>query len=479
MSSDNFSDLFPSGALEGVIPEGEVCVKRDKPERRIWSVSSLLFTLREQIDIAVGRIWVEGEISNLSIPASGHRYFTLKEKNAGINAVIFKNRLVRNDLPKEFPIENGQRILCFGRPDIYTVRGELQFIVERIEPCGRGALAIAFEVLKNKLAKEGLFEGNIKRPLPSIVERVYLVTSPTGAVVQDFIKTASKYLHSAEILIIPSRVQGENAAEELCQAIHTASSISKKNEVIVLARGGGSMEDLQAFNDEKLARAIRSCSLPVVSAVGHETDFTISDFVSDLRAPTPTAAASIIFKEQAEAAKRFNDLKRRFSNAITSRINKKKHALQTARLKLRGPERAVIECRFYHDEQERRLISAMNNLISLYRQRNSSNQSLLEKYNPLLTLQRFSQIKEGLDWRLSSAMKFFLDTKKNSFAIMAGRLDAVSPLGPLSRGYSLVSKKKDGRVICSFKDVSVGEILEIKPFEGKISCKVTDCSEEH
>ncbi|HJT71670.1 MAG TPA: exodeoxyribonuclease VII large subunit, partial [Terriglobales bacterium] len=285
------------------------------PERKIWAVRNLLAAVRTRVEREYSDIWVEGEISNFRAHDSGHLYFTLKDENAQIRAVMFRSqaRLLR------FRPEDGMRIILRGRVTIYEGRGELQLSAEYLEPKGAGALQIAFEQLKAKLEAEGLFDQQRKKPIPALPRCIGIVTSPQAAALRDILNILERRHHSASVLIYPAQVQGETAAGEVSNGIRYFNRV-KNVDVVVIARGGGSAEDLAAFNHEGLARVVASSNIPVISAVGHETDFTIIDFVADLRAPTPSAAAELVIRSRQEIEDQAESLRQRLARAMRYRL---------------------------------------------------------------------------------------------------------------------------------------------------------------
>src|ERR1700684_1587980 len=288
------------------------------PERRVWTVRALVSAVRSHIEREYSDCWIEGEISNLRIPDSGHLYFTLKEETAQIRVVIFRSsaKLLR------FRPENGLQVTVRGRITVYEDRGELQISAEFMEPKGAGALQLAFEQLKARLAAEGLFEAARKKPIPPLPMKIGIITSPQGAALRDILNILARRHHSAKVLIYPAQVQGDAAAGEVMAGIRHFHQVSRQDdavEVIIIARGGGSVEDLACFNDEGLARAVANTKLPVISAIGHETDFTIIDFVADLRAPTPSAAAELVIRSRQEIEAQAEDLYRRLERGMRYR----------------------------------------------------------------------------------------------------------------------------------------------------------------
>ena len=287
------------------------------PGRRVLTVSELTAAIEDQLEARFGGLWVEGEISNLRVHTSGHVYFTLKDEGAQLRAVLFRSRTRR----LRFEPADGLHVLAFGSLDVYPARGEYQLVCEILEPKGLGALQLAFEQLKARLAAEGLFDAARKRPLPALPRRVGLVTSPTGAAVRDFLRVITRRFAGVHVVVYPVRVQGETAAPEIVQALRDLNRLGGF-DVLVLARGGGSLEDLWAFNEEIVARAIAESKIPVISAVGHETDVTIADFVADLRAPTPSAAAELVVREKAQLLAQLVSLRERLQRVVWQRVDR-------------------------------------------------------------------------------------------------------------------------------------------------------------
>src|SRR5262245_30244611 len=285
--------------------------------RRVFTVSELTRAVKNTLEGRFGGLWVEGEISNLRVHTSGHVYFTLKDDEAQVRAVLFRGRMRR----VRFEPADGLHVLAFGRLEVYAVRGEYQLVCDVLEPKGLGALQLAFEQLKARLAAEGLFDAARKRPLPVLPRRVGLVTSPTGAAVRDFLRVVTRRFAGLQVLVCPVRVQGDTAAGEIAEALATLNRRGDL-DVIVVARGGGSLEDLWAFNEEAVARAIAASKIPVISAVGHETDVTIADFVADLRAPTPSAAAELVVREKAQLVAHLGSLRERLQGAVGQRVRR-------------------------------------------------------------------------------------------------------------------------------------------------------------
>src|SRR6266581_1563950 len=288
-------------------------------ERRVYTVSELTASIKTTLEEGFPMMWVEGEISNLRTPGSGHAYFTLKDEGAQISAVLFRGRGRR----LRFGLEDGMQVLAFGGLDVYAARGQYQLVVEMMEPKGLGALQLAFEQLKRRLEAEGLFDEGRKRPLPAFPRVIGVVTSPTGAAIRDILNIIGRRFGNLRILIAPVRVQGDEAPGEILQALLNLQEVVEL-DVIIVGRGGGSIEDLWAFNDERVARAIAGCRVPVISGVGHETDFTIADFVADLRAPTPSAAAELVVQEKLQVARALVSLYEALKQAMASRLERER-----------------------------------------------------------------------------------------------------------------------------------------------------------
>lgn len=384
-------------------------------------VSRLVALLRDVVEENFLSVWVEGEISNFSIPASGHYYFTLKESDAQLRTVMFRahNRLLR------FVPENGLKVVCQGRVSVYPQRGELQFIAEGMEPCGVGGLQLAFEQLKERLAAEGLFASEVKRPLPPHPETVGIVTSATGAALQDILQILRRRGAGVRILLAPVRVQGEGAAAEIAEAI---SDLNRHGlaDVLIIGRGGGSLEDLWAFNEEIVARAIRASLIPVICAVGHETDTTIADFAADLRAPTPSAAAELVARGRLEREVHLDHLCTRLAVLIDSRLRFARQVVEGLARRLRSPLAAVAQQRLLLDQLENRLDTGM-----------------------VRRLQRQSD-------HLRSIL---------------GRLHLLSPFATVARGYAIVTKN-DGSVLRDAMTVNRGERIHLQLQHGKITATV-------
>ncbi|WP_297058054.1 exodeoxyribonuclease VII large subunit [Thermosulfurimonas sp.] len=394
-----------------------------RPERLVFTVSELTGRIKDLLETHLLTVWVEGEIYQLKNHDSGHVFFSLKDDRALLRVILFRDRA--REVP--FPLREGMKVLCFGRISVYEPRGEYRLLAQRIEPRGAGALQAAFEALKEELRRKGYFDPSRKKPLPPFPQRVGVITSLSGAALHDFLRVAlSRW--PAHILIHPVRVQGEGAAEEIARAVEELNRMGDL-DLILITRGGGSLEDLQAFNQRVVAEAVFRSRLPVVSAVGHEIDYTICDFVADQRAPTPTAAASLIFPEE-------------------------KALLADLRLRLQK----------LREEMERRLVFWERELHHLRRRLKSPETLLAEKEARLHHL--VEQITRNL--------KHLLHRREERFLSLARHLEAVSPLAVLSRGYSVVKKLPQGNIVRRAEETQPGDLLEILPARGRILARVEE-----
>ncbi len=393
-------------------------------ERRVWTISELTRKIRQVLEESFPDIWVEGEVSNLRIPSSGHMYFTLKDEAAELPAVMFKglNQHLR------FKLEGGLKVVACGQISVYERRGEYQLVIDKLEPRGLGALQLAFEQLKKKLQEEGLFDPAHRKSLPSLPLRIGVVTSPTGAAIRDIIKVIQRRFANVEILLNPVRVQGPGAAEEISQALDELNERGEV-EVIIVGRGGGSLEDLWAFNEETVARAIYRSRIPVISAVGHEIDYTIADLVADLRAPTPSVAAELVVPTKEKLVNEIEALEERTKRALLNTLTLLKNRLV-----------AVRESYAFRQPKE--------------------------------TIRQYQQRIDDLVGNLTREMDHLLELGRERLATLAGRLESLSPLSVLSRGYSLSLKLPQRTVIREVATLKVGDEVETRVKEGSFLSRV-------
>ncbi len=392
--------------------------------RDIYTVSRLNQDVRALLEGEFPTLWVEGEVSNLSRPSSGHLYFSLKDAKAQIRCALFQNRaFLFRDCPR-----NGQQVLVRGRVSLYEPRGDFQIIVEYVEEAGAGALRRAYDELRLRLEREGLFAPERKQPLPRFPRRIGVITSPSGAAIRDVLITLRRRCPGLPVLVYPVPVQGDGAAERIAQTIRLASQ-RRDCDVLVLARGGGSLEDLQAFNEETVARAIFDCAIPLVTGIGHETDVTIADFAADLRAATPTAAAELASPDRLEWLHRVRLLAERLDSAL--------------------------QRRFAHQRQR---------LAELTRR--------LDRAQPRHRLRDRAQRLDELDQRLRQAARQRLLAASQRLRNLSGHLHALSPLATLERGYAIVRRQSDGDILHRADAVRIGDTVEALLSQGRLRCKV-------
>ncbi|MDD2462425.1 MAG: exodeoxyribonuclease VII large subunit [Desulfobulbus sp.] len=443
-------------------------------DRRILTVSELNSSIRSLLEARFPFISVAGEISNLHRPYSGHNYFTLKDSGAQIKAVLFKPQ--QRYLAR--PIKDGDHVVCRGRISVYEPRGDYQLIVDTVEYQGAGALQQAFEQLKRRLAAEGLFDEHLKRPLPQFPQHIALITSPQGAAVHDFIRIATRRWPAMRISVYPVAVQGDPAAGEMIRAL---AEINRKlqPEIIVLCRGGGSIEDLWCFNDEHLARAIRSSAIPVVSAVGHEIDFTIADFAADLRAPTPSAAAELITPDSQVIERNLQQTKNRLTRSLRHHLASAGQQLQLIAQRLQAMPHPLDRLMLRLDHQTSRLHSALRQELSHQGRRLESATLQLARQSPAHRLELCQQRLQTAQDRFLQRMHQQLQEQEDRLARAAGILHAVSPLATLARGYAIV--RTTGKRPCFIRQstqINQGDKVEAMLHRGRLLCRVEQVIED-
>ncbi|MFZ3262631.1 MAG: exodeoxyribonuclease VII large subunit [Terriglobales bacterium] len=444
------------------------------PERRIWRVRALVAAVRSHIEREYSDCWVEGEISNLRIPDSGHLYFTLKEESAQIRVVMFRSsaKLLR------FRAENGLHVTVRGRITVYEERGELQISADFMEPQGAGAMQLAFEQLKARLQAEGLFEASRKKAIPSLPQRIGIITSPQGAALRDILNILARRHHSANVLIYPAQVQGDAAAGEVIAGLryfHGKTQPANRVEVIIVARGGGSAEDLAAFNHEGLARAVAESKIPVISAIGHETDFTIIDFVADLRAPTPSAAAELVIRSRQEIEAQAEELDRRLERAVRYRLLMARQEL--TELAQHGAFASMMDG--IHrgqqklDERRFRLEKAQLHLLELSRRRLEVVSAAVRHYDArrrLVAMRR--QLETGVA-SLAAATRARLLAGRAALDRRTASLEALSPVAILNRGYALVFDG-NGQLVTDAARLAAGDQISARLARGRVRARVTN-----
>jgi exodeoxyribonuclease VII large subunit len=441
-----------------------------KPERKVYSVAQLNAAIRGLLDAEFSGIWVAGEISGTKQSASGHWYFTLKEQDSQIRCACFRGsaRFLK------FKPQDGVAVLARGRIDVYEQRGEYQLLVEALEPQGQGALQFAFEQLKRKLAAEGLFDPARKRPLPQFPLRIGIVTSPTGAVIRDIIHVLSRRFPALHVLLYPAQVQGYGSVESVCAGIEYFSE-GGWADVVIVARGGGSLEDLWTFNEEAVARAIAASSVPVVSAVGHETDFTIADFVADLRAPTPSAAAELVVRTREQLLDRIAGCAHKLTQCVRYRL-----ATAGRRLHQQGVDRArivverAIGRRFQRiDEMDYRLRERTRAILESARRVIDVRDGRLWRLDLRL---RFAQAHRRLDTADAAALRAIgtrLARARGALEPLRAQVIGLSPLEVLERGYAIVEDER-GRIVKDAAEVAPGEDIRIRLARNRLRARVTE-----
>jgi len=437
--------------------------------RDIYSISRLAREVRTVLESGFPLLWIEGEISNLAIPASGHWYFTLKDEATQIRCAMFRNK---NKLVGLTP-ENGKKIIIRARISFYEARGEFQCIVEHVEDAGEGLLQQQFDNLKNKLNNEGLFDNKHKQSFPNISDCIGVITSPTGAAIHDILTTLKRRYSAQKIIIYPVLVQGSKSALQISHAIQTATN-RNECDCLIISRGGGSLEDLWSFNEEIVARAIFNCKIPIVSAIGHEVDITIADYVADYRAPTPTAAAEFVSPDQGELHKNLSRIFNRLKHSINLTISR-----EVENIKLRNSQ--LVHPGQYLQNVAQRLddlsIRMNNHYIQRIKQHKSKLNSINMRFNNAVPSKKILQLKiqhENLNKQFTSAWNNVFDQKKYQLNLLARTLNSVSPLATLNRGYAIVKVVKTNEIIRSFTEVKKDTRINITLSKGELTCYVEE-----
>ena len=444
----------------------------DGAQRRVYSVSELTRDIRGLLEDHFPFIWVEGEISNFRVPGSGHYYFVLKDAKSQIRAVMFRSqqRWMR------FEPEDGLHVLCQARVSVYEPRGEYQLLVDAMEPRGVGALQLAYEQLKRRLESEGLFDPEHKKPIPFLTQRLGVVTSATGAAIRDIIRVVRERYSNLEIYLYPAKVQGEGAAKEIVAGID-AFNADFPVDVLIVGRGGGSWEDLWAFNEEAVVRAVFRSRIPVISAVGHEIDITLADLVADVRAPTPSAAAEMVAQHKEALEGHVADLRQRIQGRMRQKLNLARERFVSRKQRLRHPETRLADLRLRLDEDMLRLELGVRRLL------NSERQTFLRLRDSLLHLSPGRKVAEARtllnqNYRdLGLFARQALHVKRQTLARSLVQLDAMNPLGILARGYSITTTWPKGELVRSARQVKKDDTVRVRLHEGSLQCKVTKVKE--
>ncbi len=440
---------------------------------KIYTISELTAEIKSLLEEEFPLIWIEGEISNFSSPTSGHYYMSLKDEHAQIRAVMFKMQAYY----LKFIPEDGMKVIARGRIGLYEPRGEYQIVLDYLEPLGVGALAAGFEQVKKKLSLEGVFDEDKKRPIPFLSTRIAVITSPTGAAIRDFLRISYRRMPNLDITIVPVRVQGDEAARDIVEALDIANR-ELAVDVIVLTRGGGSLEDLWPFNQEEVAYAIRRSFIPVVSAVGHEVDLTISDLASDLRAPTPSGAAELIVRKKESLDRELRGLSSRLGLAVQGAMNRIREKIRHLSSRIRDPRRDLASTWLRLDELYDRLIRRGKASIADNFKRLKAVNDTLISYSPSHHISMASRELHFNYRSINRALKNLLDKKKMDISSMMNRLDSLNPFSILDRGYSITRTLPEMNILKNYKQVNAGDKVNIILAKGTIDCLVETTKQE-
>jgi len=438
-------------------------------ERHVYRVSELNQDVRTLLETGFPKLWLEGEISNFSCPTSGHWYFSLKDQRAQVRCAMFKNK----NHSVGFTPKQGDQVLAKIKISLYEARGEYQLIVESLEEAGFGALQRAFEALKNKLQKEGLFDASVKLSLPIHPKQIGVITSPTGAAIRDILSVLKRRFPGIPVLLYPVAVQGDSAAHQIVKALQTANQ-NKHCDVLVLARGGGSLEDLWAFNEEIVARAIFHSDIPIVSGIGHEIDFTIADFVADFRAATPSAAAEQVVPDQADIQAYIVILRQQLTSNVINLLNNKSEKLQWLSKRIKHPSQQLREKTQRLDELELRLYQSTKHQFSFKKMTYEQVRKQLVHLSPNSVLKKNQQKLEFLNHRLCQNITSRLTQNTNRFMIASRTLHTVSPLATLDRGYAIVSQRNNNCIVQSYNNVKPKDEIKVRLSNGQLVCSVKE-----
>ena len=447
----------------------------------IWTVSQLNDHVKGLLEDGFDFLWVEGEVSNLRRPASGHVYFTLKDEKSQVRAVMFRSPYEQKasirSRPARFDLEEGTQIICRARLSVYIPRGEYQLIVEAVEPKGIGALQKAFEQLKQRLQGEGCFDPSRKQAIPFLPRKIGVITSPTGAVIRDILTITRRRFPSVPVLIAPVRVQGTEAPPEIIRAIKDMQRVVDV-DVIILARGGGSLEDLAPFNDEGVARAIFHSRIPVISAVGHETDFTIADFVADLRAPTPSAAAELALPLRQDLITFLEAIHLRMIQQQQRCLCQFQERVCTLTERLKDPKRRLTDIRLRVDDLLERLQKVFSGQMGLRRQCLLQQETRLLHTGPRVSIRYEHFHLENLRKNMIAGTINTLGSLKNRLVTRMAVLDSLSPLVVLNRGYAIVRRLSDDRIVRKASEVVQETTVQVKVAEGRFDAKIVKIYQE-
>jgi exodeoxyribonuclease VII large subunit len=441
---------------------------------KVLTITELTRGIKLLLEDRYPTVWIEGEISNLRVPASGHFYFTLKDANAQIAAVMFRGMAGS----VKFKLRDGLQVVACGQIGVYEKSGQYQIICRQLMPKGLGALQLAFEELKQKLAREGLFDPARKKPIPMLPQRIGLVTSPTGAAIRDFLNVIGRRYPNIHIVVNPVRVQGDGAAAEIAAAIDQFNALHADRtlpvDVIIATRGGGSLEDLWSFNEEIVARAIARSVIPVISAVGHEIDFTIADFVADLRAPTPSAAAELVVKPKAELAGQLDQFQRRLDKDLRLRVTQLRQRFRdlAGSYVFRQPAEVIRQYQQQVDGLSHRLRQSTDSSIVNRRHRVTAARDVIRLLSPRVMLSRWRERLTGHEQRIQAAYGRIRQLHRHRFDNVRAKLDLLSPKSTLERGYSITLDAVTGKILRSVSDAPAGARLRTKLVDGDVESVV-------
>ncbi len=439
---------------------------------QVYTVSQLNQQVKQLLEDCFPEIWVEGEVSNVSKPASGHCYFSLKDQDAHVRCALFRTRRQLLD----YEPADGNHVLVRARVTLYQARGDFQLVIQHIEDAGEGILRRAFEALKRKLEQQGLFDPQHKQALPSFPTRVGIITSPSGAALRDILSTFRRRCPAVPVLIYPSSVQGAVAASEIAAAVHLAGK-RKECDVLILARGGGSLEDLWPFNEKSVAKAIFDCPIPIVSGVGHETDFTIADFVADHRAATPSAAAELISPDATELTKTVIRLGKNLTRQMQRRLEQTSQHLDWLAKRIVHPRLRLINARQRLSGLGRRLPATMHHHGQQRQGALVRMVARLSQKNPAVQVRIFRTRADTWPARMSRAVYLHLERRRHRLSQAAGRLHGVSPLATLKRGYALVTDADSGQVITESRRLKLRDRVHVRLARGQLECIIDEISE--
>ncbi len=438
-----------------------------RPVKEVYAVSRLVREARGVLEGSFPLLWVEGEISNLAMPGSGHIYFTLKDEAAQVRCAMFRNR----NRQLRFIPENGMQVLLRVRVTLYEGRGEFQLVVEHMEEAGSGALQRAYEALKHRLSEEGLFDQKFKKELPDIPTAIGVVSSPDGAAVHDIITVLNRRFPAAKVILYPVAVQGTDSAQQIAQAIFLADQ-RQECDLLIISRGGGSLEDLWSFNEEQVARAIFACELPIISAVGHEVDFTIADFVADVRAPTPSAAAEIAVPDTADWLVKINNYRQRLAELLIAYLKNERRHFNYLQQRLLSPQTKI-------EQQQQRLDRLQQQFQRAYRQLINDKRHQLDHWSvrlkhPQQKIETQHYKIASLNDRLQQSIQNKIDNIRSNLSQQIRTLAAVSPLNTLERGYSITTESESGSVLRNVANIELGQHINVRLQQGQLRCEVKE-----